>query len=60
MQPDDWRPHTPDNDNGHKLVQDALNDILIEDDKLFVEWRGKKVYAEAGQERTEVLVYELT
>ena len=45
-----WRPHVPDFDNVTKLVFDALNGVVYDDDRLAVDGRGWTVYAAAWEQ----------
>ena len=49
----------PDTDNYIKLVTDAMNGIVYEDDNQIIAIQAAKFYARAGDERTVVEVIEV-
>lgn len=53
-----WYSHVPDKDNLEKLVFDSLNKILWQDDRIIVDGRSRKLYAEKyGESRICINVY---
>lgn len=51
-----WPDVRPDVDNFVKLALDAMQGIVFEDDSQIIECNCRKLYADAGEPRTEVVI----